>query len=149
MTKELEDKLYADFPDMFADRLLPESQTCMCQGCTCGDGWYHIIRFLCKDLEVMKKMYDFVFRFAQVKEKFGTLRLYYRIEFGPTWIEKASSEEQFVREKIHDRVSMVEHISGIVCEECGITGAVRRGGSWIRTLCDTCEQKRRTKHEEN
>jgi len=55
----------------------------------------------------------------QIKEKFGTLHFYY--EGGDEYIKGL--------------VSMAESISGSTCEECGSPGR-RRGGGWIKTLCD-------------
>ena len=55
----------------------------------------------------------------QVKEKFGTLRFYYT--GGDSVID--------------GMVRMAESMSGVMCEECGTPGE-RRGGGWVRTLCD-------------
>ena len=56
----------------------------------------------------------------QVKEKFGTLRFYYR------------GGDEYIR----GMVDMAESMSGITCEVCGNVGKMHRGG-WLRTLCDT------------
>lgn len=56
---------------------------------------------------------------TQVKEKFGTLRLYY--EGGDEYIKGV--------------VSFAENSSAHTCEECGMPGKPRHGG-WVRTLCD-------------
>ena len=61
----------------------------------------------------------------QVKEKFGTLRFYY------------SGGDEY----INGLVSMAESMSGCTCEECGNPGE-RKGGGWVRTMCETCEDKR-------
>jgi hypothetical protein len=61
---------------------------------------------------------------AQIKEKFGTLRFYY--DGGDDYIS--------------GMVSLAESMSGVACEECGSVGE-RRGGGWIRTLCDAHEAK--------
>jgi hypothetical protein len=55
----------------------------------------------------------------QVKEKYGTLRFYYR----------GGNEE------ISGMVEMAESMSGVTCEVCGSVGKTR-GGGWVRTLCD-------------
>lgn len=55
----------------------------------------------------------------QVKEKFGTLRFYYR--GGDQVVDGA--------------VRMAEAMSARTCEICGNNGRIRKGG-WIRTLCD-------------
>ena len=61
----------------------------------------------------------------QVKEKFGTLRFYYT---GGDDI-------------IDGMVRMAESMSGVTCEECGNPGE-RRGGGWIHTYCQPCEEAR-------
>jgi hypothetical protein len=66
--------------------------------------------------------------FTQIKEKFGTLRVY------------STGGDEFCSGVI----SMAQVMSSITCEECGMPGKVRRGG-WIITLCDTCDQQRKEK----
>ncbi|KAJ6622585.1 hypothetical protein B0H10DRAFT_891350 [Mycena sp. CBHHK59/15] len=58
---ELEERLNADFPYLFAD------------GCSCdiGDSWEPLLRRLCVDLKPKTKL-----RFIYIKEKFGGLRAY-------------------------------------------------------------------------
>jgi hypothetical protein len=43
MTPELDKKLCKRFPVLYQDRHSPMSQTCMCWGFDCGDGWFEII----------------------------------------------------------------------------------------------------------
>jgi hypothetical protein len=61
----------------------------------------------------------------QVKEKFGTLRFYY------------SGGDDI----IDGMVRMAESMTGVTCEECGNLGE-RRGGGWVHTYCEPCEEKR-------
>ena len=61
----------------------------------------------------------------QVKEKFGTLRFYY------------SGGDDY----IDGMVSLAESLTGVTCEECGNPGE-RKGGGWVRTMCEPCENKR-------
>jgi hypothetical protein len=67
----------------------------------------------------------------QIKEKFGGLRFYYQ-----------GGDEQ-----VHGMVRMAEAWAGIACEDCGGIGK-RRGGGWVRTLCDTHERERNERTEE-
>lgn len=70
----------------------------------------------------------------QIKEKFGGLRFYY--EGGD--------------DKVYGMVCMAEAWADCTCETCGNLGK-RRGGGWIRTLCDTHEaeyQERLKKYRE-
>jgi hypothetical protein len=63
--------------------------------------------------------------FTQIKEKFGTLRVY------------SAGGDEFCSGVI----SMAEAMSSVTCEECSMPGEVRND-SWIVTLCDTCAQQR-------
>ena len=67
----------------------------------------------------------------QVKEKFGTLRFYY------------SGGDDV----IDGMVQLAESMSGVTCEECGNVGE-RRGGGWVHTYCEPCEELRNKKREE-
>ena len=58
----------------------------------------------------------------QVKEKFGTLRIYYMGAYVP-------EVDEAVRE------------SGRVCEACGEPGRLRERGHWLMTRCDRCFEK--------
>jgi hypothetical protein len=60
----------------------------------------------------------------QVKEKFGTLRFYYR------------GGDDYIR----GLVSMAESMSAVTCEVCGGLGE-QRGNGWISTLCDEHAKK--------
>lgn len=43
MRNELDDRLCRRFPVLYQDRRAPMTQTCMCWGFDCGDGWFEII----------------------------------------------------------------------------------------------------------
>ena len=47
MNQRLQDKLYEKYPKIFGQKDLPMTQTAMCWGIDCGDGWYNIIDTLC------------------------------------------------------------------------------------------------------
>ena len=107
------------FPKMFAE---PYGGFC------CSEGWWPILKALCgqiqhhidwknKQLEVVAQV-----TVNQIKEKFGGLRFYY----------SGGNDE------IQGMVTMAESWAGVACEECGAIGE-RRGGGWIRILCDKHE----------
>lgn len=182
MKKELDSKLCETYPYMFRERHMSMTQTCMCWGFECGDGWYNIISALCsgienhvnwkrkqraqelqfnralrraieaKDVGLMlkpkykdqkwhieqcqcafdkrefKELTPKVERVVveQVKEKFGTLRFYYRggddVVFG--------------------MVYMAESMSALTCEKCGEPGKSSSDGGWVTTLCDKHRKER-------
>ena len=47
MKKELDETLCAKYPLIFRDRNAPMTETAMCWGFSCGDGWYNLIDVLC------------------------------------------------------------------------------------------------------
>ena len=121
MKKELQEKLYEEFPQLFQDRKLDIYQSPMARGITCGDGWFEIIRKACKRIMDSNPPEDF--RFGQVKEKFGGLRIYPEIHYDPAAkiIEEAEVE------------------ASNTCEWCAETeGLVQHEGSRIITLCLDC-----------
>lgn len=125
MRNELDQKLCNDYPKLFAQRHLPMTETAMCWGFECGDGWYNILSSLCSNIQSHidwknkspNKVKQVVV--TQVKEKFGSLRFYY--EGGDDYIRGL--------------VSMAESMSAITCENCGNPGSIR-GRGWIYTACD-------------
>src|SRR3990172_2708662 len=76
MNIKLEAALYKKYPKIFRQRKLPMTETCMCWGISCGDGWYKIIDDLCADIQVFCDQNKCQIEATQVKEKFGTLRFY-------------------------------------------------------------------------
>jgi hypothetical protein len=124
MKPELDDKLVAKYPKIFA----------IVEHTECDDGWYTIIDRLCaniqshtdwwnKNREARPVVPQVVVE--QIKEKFGTLRFYYE-----------GGDDQ-----ISGMVRMVESMSEVTCEVCGNLGTLR-GGGWIKTLCDTHHAER-------
>lgn len=131
MKQELDEQLCKSYPKMMVNRNLPMTETCMCWGFECGDGWFNILNQLMGNIqhhidwknrngEVVPQV-----TLDQVKEKFGTLRFYY------------TGGDDYIR----GMVTMAEAMSGTTCEGCGNSGE-RRGGGWVRTICNTCEEKR-------
>lgn len=80
-------------------------------------------------------------RIAQVKEKFGRLRVYVDFEgpFSPDAEERIND--------IDACVGMSESMSGFLCEECGKGGTETRSAAgskygWLKTYCKECHKKR-------
>ena len=66
--------------------------------------------------------------FLQIKEKFGTLRLY------------ASYEAKY-HEQVTPIINQYESLSRFVCERCGYVGEnVTTEGSWLKTYCKRCRR---------
>lgn len=59
MKEELQKKLFEKYPKIFGQKDLPMTQTAMCWGISCGDGWYDIIDTLCAHLQnIVDKPYE-------------------------------------------------------------------------------------------
>jgi hypothetical protein len=129
MRDELEERLYAAFPDLYSQHTLDTTQSRMCDGFSHGDGWFRIILELSTKLasiiEADPKVDPKTCTVSQVKEKFGTPRYY---------MHRSTPE-------MMKAIGEAEAQSGITCETCGQDGRLR-GEDWLRTLCDKCEGKR-------
>ncbi|NBP03789.1 MAG: hypothetical protein EBU90_27555 [Proteobacteria bacterium] len=83
MKKELQNKLFDDFPKLFRQKDLDKMQTCMCWGIECPDEWFDVIYKACKLIQTMidnnqhlSDKYPQI-EFTQAKEKWGSLCMYY------------------------------------------------------------------------
>jgi hypothetical protein len=112
---------------------------------TIGEGWKDLLDGLLSDLrEYVKKEveigkvlvkwgeepdhdnYIVQIRITQIKEKFGSLRVY---------INSANPDAQ-------DIIWKAEEKSAEICELCGDCDSAKiRGGGWLKTLCDQCNSK--------
>jgi hypothetical protein len=123
MTEDKELALVRDFPELFTDWRGSPRQTCMAWGCAVGDGWEPLLRRLCEAARLEPGV-----RFAQVKEKFGALRVYWRQGDGFGGGSEA----------LWELSNAVEAESLKVCEACGTREGVETRGGWIKTLCGAC-----------
>lgn len=127
MKKELQEKLFNEFPEIFRGSKLSKMEHCLGRGIETEDGWFSIIYAASMAINShLKKLKDagrpLDFEFMQIKEKFATLRIY------------DNGGDEF----IDGVISTAENLSAITCEVCGAFGKVycteRR--SWIKTLCE-------------
>ena len=128
MNSQLENKLFKKYPKIFRQKDLSMSQTCMCWGIDCADGWYWLLDALCSHLQFdIDNNNEKQLETTQVKEKFGTLRFY---------VNHSTEKQQSV-------INFAEMLSSSICEECGTTkqNVKLRKGSWVRTLCSECAKK--------
>lgn len=119
MRKQLENKLYNDFPNLYRQRNLSIQESCMPWGFECGDGWFDIIYQLSKNITDL----DPDVQAVQVKEKWGELRFY---------INGGTNE-------VYDLIDEATELSLKTCEECGTRENVTTNDcGWVSTLCDKC-----------
>lgn len=81
--------------------------------CECGEGWQGIISALDAQLSGDCQV-------CQVKEKYGTLRVY---------VGEATEADL-------DYIDEAEYKSMIVCELCGKPGEIRERYGWVSVACD-------------
>jgi len=110
MNRKLQEKLYNKYPKIFVDKDKSMQESCMCWGIETPDDWYNIIDTLCHALTYTYTTYlnidkedaehlgikptryrdedNYIYSVEcpqviaeQVKEKYGTLRFYYRLEY--------------------------------------------------------------------
>lgn len=124
MKKNAQRKIIEKYPKIFAQYELPPSQTAMCWGLECGEGWYGLIDALCADIQKYIDTSEDVpqIEATQVKQKFGTLRFYYSpyIKEIDKIIWKACEQSEFT------------------CEKCGSTHNVSMTKGWVSPLCEEC-----------
>ena len=127
MNIEKEKFLFEKYPQLFRDKDSPMTHTAMCWGIEVGDGWYGIIDELCERIQTHcdNNGYDEV-RFSQIKEKYGTLRVY--VNFGS--------------DEIYDYIDEAQERSSHVCEVCGSKrGKIRTDLGWLSVRCKKCWTK--------
>ena len=124
MDKRIEEYWVEKYPKLFAGYHLGIYKSPMAWGFTCGEGWFNILDQLWKDLDQIGEVV-----LAQVKEKFGGLRVYTAsVGF------LSPDEHTRVRALIAEATSK----SFKTCEVCGKPGELRSGG-WLFTHCDDCK----------
>lgn len=90
-----------------------------------GAGWHPLLDELHAELAAADPDYQTI----QVKEKFGTLRVYvYGLPATDAIIDH------------------YEERSRSICENCGQPGRPRPGG-WVKTFCDECEASRKERRK--
>lgn len=157
MRQELQQQLFEKYPKIFAQKDLPMSQTAMCWGIACGDGWYNIIDVLC--LKIQQKIDRPHETIQYIDENIDSEENSNRQEFFENWraTEEKSIIEQVeavqVKEKygslrfyvnvsggtISNWISFAETMSSVTCETCGKPGTQNTSG-WIKTLCGPCRE---------
>jgi hypothetical protein len=152
MRKELQDKLYSKYPKIFVQKDWSIQESCMPWGIDTPDSWYSIIDCLCFRIQIIcdkgrkeyirfpfggffyklfknARFYGILFtkkvaqvEFTQVKEKFGSLRVYY--SGGDNYID--------------DLIYFAEDLTTEVCAVCGSNQNVESTNGWITFLCKNC-----------
>lgn len=111
-------------------------------------GWFPIFDKLCTDIENVLGPEDCKkFNVEQIKEKFGTLRFYYKLGGrADVHVDLISNDiaQHFATERGKDDASVrVRELvdaacarTSWVCLKCGSWGRTDSAGGWLATLCD-------------
>ena len=163
MKKELDERLCADYPEIFRDRHGDVRTTAMCWGFSCGDGWYTLIDQLCcmltskynqlrrdvKHVEEMiadpdKSQWDEWQHNVYNEEKLATKKaeLEQALQQIPVAVqvkEKFGGLRFYVNgatDEQYNYIRFAEAMSYRICEECGSTQDVMVYPlGWQRSLC--------------
>jgi len=120
-------KIHDACPNLFSNK--DPRQPINAYSFECQDGWFNLLFEALTQIEAivctmnMRARQDY--RVVQIKEKFGTLRLYM---------------DGSLHEDIQAIIRTAENKSSQTCERCGAPGT-RRGKGWIVTQCDNCEEE--------
>lgn len=154
MNVKLDNQLVLKYPELYKDRYAPMTETAMCWGFECEDGWYNIIDTL---------SYALTYPYTSAKEK---VQFYTEHLDKVIWQGKIGTQEDLdiaikkleeihipvvsqVKEKFgtlrfyvhsatdeqYNYIDFAEIMSGKTCERCGSTGTYYPM-SWHKTLCD-------------
>lgn len=123
MNRDNTSMLYQRYPILFRGRSKPFTESLMGFGCECGDGWFDLIDALCHDLIALCVDQDLaVPAIIQVKEKFGSLRVY--LEAGDP--------------VLFERIAQAEEASLETCERCGGPGQLGVQDDYWCVRCEIC-----------
>lgn len=172
MNPELEKQLYDKYPKIFRDAGKSPQESCMAFGLEVGDGWYSIIDTLCEALTYTYttsvkidegdakllgiegyKWNDGLVTYhfnvkppqviaEQIKEKFGSLRFYYHLEYdeqNTKLVETGKYPDLVeVNKRYADYLDGVVHFADIasarICEVSGDIGVMHTRGGWMKVL---------------
>ena len=104
-------------------------------------GWHGLMTDMSMEILAYLRSKDFspyAFHIDQLKEKFGTIRLYYSLHYAD------HSED----EGIDDIIQKYEELSEHTCCVCGGEATLVSKG-WICPYCQTCADKLKTEEEKN
>ncbi len=148
MEKSLQEKLFQTYPKLFRQK---DMMSCMSRGIECGDGWYTLIEnlsFLIQHRINLNPHLPFPqVEFAQVKEKFGELTIYWEYNPEDYAIQQQKRTDFISLENVSQRmdeftgwvsgtIAAAAQFSQSVCEVTGKPGKKRVIEGYHVTLCD-------------
>jgi hypothetical protein len=157
MTLELEKQLIEKYPKLFKNINKSPKETLICFGAECGDGWFDILDNLCGFITNLQKNRSYFIKkndgeyvnfycpdvvFDQIKEKYGTLRVYWHfgeLNYAELGFEVKDTDELYKNisrysDTIESAIDFCEYLSSKTCEVTGKPGKLYSRG-WCVTLC--------------
>ena len=134
MDSELEQILVDKYPEITKEYHLSAQDSCMGRGFECGNGWYGIIDKCCEGIKRIVDKKGITVVFAQVKEKFGQLRIYVEMEGAKDGDKK----------DVLGLIDSCSKESTHVCETCGVfskDSLLKDRNGWVCSVCGECETK--------
>lgn len=149
MKPELEEILIKIDPIFFQERVacingdMNEMNSCMAFGCECGDGWFEPLKKMTIQISFLNRagIRDNVEIICeQLKEKYGTLRVYYRVS--PIDSCKEPINQGVYNNLVSDIVDNAEKECMSYCEICGKkeekNNPIVETSGWISYICYDC-----------
>lgn len=159
MRKELDDALCTKYPKLFRDRHADMSQTCMCWGFDCGDGWYNLLDSLCGTIQTHIDNRELQIEWtlkhnAELEEAAKTNFENWPHYFSREPREIPESIDQVVVTQVKEKfgslrfyynggdsyidgaVMLAESMSTKICEVCGAPGIINDDSGWLRARCE-------------
>jgi len=141
MTNDLNKQLVEKYPVLFRDHDKSPRESSMCFGCEMDDGWYNILDELFTDWTNIMKDQNFTITLNQVKQKLGTLRVYYHATPND---ETNNDDKAAVYDRIEELLRIAERKSKITCEACGKPGKLVNKFGGIKCECEDCGNYKET-----
>jgi hypothetical protein len=120
-----ENKIIKKYPNLFGEPPYDPMKTLICFGFEVDDGWMPILEELFEKIDKVTKENNLDITIVQVKEKFGSLRVYWH----------GSDTEN---DDISNLIWEAEKQSACTCEKCGKPGTMQTDG-WMCVRCEDCK----------
>lgn len=118
--------LVARYPDLFVQEIHGRASTPGYPAV--GDGWRDLVETaVARIADVAESLENGSLKIGQIKEKFGTLRLYLDRSDGLSEASTSAADEA---------ISLGEARSACTCETCGAEGRLYDASGWFSTACD-------------
>ena len=132
---EFDKEIMNEFPTLFPVNENTKRNTVMLYGLECDAGWNSIIK------ETLSKLSYFPIIIAQIKQKFGGLRIYWEPNK-----DVHGEKEDF--DKVREIIFEADKKASNTCEWCGKPGSTKGSKNWIRVLCPECRENEEKIKEE-